>query len=148
MKIHNGKLFIFGVLGIIFFWAIVLLSNKLRQFTPKASQSPTKIMEKAQTEDGLIPFAIDLAKGETDKYFGPPVAYDPNDKTMLSMRQMMLALAKAMDNPKHPCNPLNTTNTKIIGMNIKPLSHGDNTYTMWISDGKTICGMEAVHFEQ
>jgi hypothetical protein len=88
-----------------------------------------------------------MVKAEHDPYFGTPVPYDPNDPTMNLMRQIMLGLAKAMDNPKHPCNPLVTTNSRIIGMNIKPLHNGDKRYTMWVSDGKTTCGMDLIHFE-
>jgi hypothetical protein len=87
-----------------------------------------------------------MAKAETDKYFGPPTEFNPNDQSMDHMRKICLAFAKAMDNPKHPCNPLVTTNSRIVGMNILPLSHGDRRYTMWVWDGKTTCGLELIHY--
>lgn len=107
----------------------------------------SKISSAVGAEKNLIPFAFDPSLSIHENFFGPPISYDPDDKTMGSMRQIMLGFAKAMDNPKHPCNPLNTTNARIVGMNIKPLSHGDKSYTMWISDGATTCGLEVVHFE-
>jgi len=145
MKTARNRLVFIGVVGVVFFCAI-LFSREFRRpiSNPNPLQTTTKTVPNAT---GTIPFAIDVSKGEMDKFFGPPVAFDPNDPTMLLMRQMMLGLAKAMDNPKHPCNPLITTNSQIVGMNIKPLSHGDKRYTMWVSDGKTTCGMELVHFE-
>lgn len=94
----------------------------------------------------VLPFDINMAKAETDKYFGTPAAYDPLDQSMNRMREIFLAFAEAMDNPKYPCNPLVTTNSRIVGMNIKPLSHGDKRYTMWVSDGTATCGLELIHY--
>jgi hypothetical protein len=112
---------------------------------------PTKPLPVAVKSDAkkseLFPFAVDMARAEHDPYFGPPVPYDPKDPMMAAMRRWLLGFAKAMDNPKYPCNPLITANAEIVGMNIKPLSHGDKNYTLWVSDGKNTCGMEAVHFE-
>jgi hypothetical protein len=133
-----------GIVGTAFICAIFLCYELRRPVSnPNPLQTTTKTVPNAT---GTIPFAIDVSKGETDKYFGPPIPYDPNDLTMATMRQWMLGFAKAMDNSKHPCNPLITTNAKIVGINIKPLRNGDKRYTMWVSDGKTTCGMEAIHY--
>jgi|GEM_PF-3156884 len=133
------------LLGLLFFHH----GHKLKQSASRSAVNIAPSLLATNLDAGkpqLFPFAIDMAKAEHDKYFGPPVPYDPDDPMMAAMRQWMLGFAKAMDNPKHPCNPLVTTNAKIVGMNIKPLRNEDTRYTMWVSDGKTICGMEGVHY--
>jgi len=134
-----------GIVGTAFICAI-FLCYELRRQVSNSNPAPTT-SKTTEADHGLIPFAIVFSNRMDGRFFGSPVPFDSTDKAMLLMRQMMLGLAKAMDNPKHPCNPLITTNSKIVGMNIKALSHGDKRYTMWVSDGKTTCGMELVHFE-
>ena len=146
MKLKKSILSV-SVLFIVLFATLFFYNYLWRKpisIAGKETRSPANHM--ATKNAGLLPFAVDMAKAEHDPYFGPAVLYDPNDSMMAQMRLWMLGFASAMDNPKHPCNPLVTTNTQIIGINIRPLPHGDKVYTMWFSDGKTICGMEAARF--
>jgi hypothetical protein len=150
MKTQSQKWLALFSVGILLLGLLLYYGHSFKQ-SARSSALPVKPLPLPVKPDAekseLFPFEIDMAKAEHDPYFGPPVPFDPADKTMVAMRLWMLGFAKAMDNPKHPCNPLVTTNAKIVGMNIKPLRNGDMRYIMWVSDGKTICGMEAVHFE-
>jgi hypothetical protein len=96
-------------------------------------------------ESVVMPFALEPKMAISDFYFGQPAEYNPNDGTLVSMRQMALGLMKVMDNPKHPCNPLNTANVKIVGINIGGRATGVKIYTLWLSDGVITCGLEAMH---
>jgi hypothetical protein len=96
-----------------------------------AKPEPVSVVERG-AEEGLFAFATE---------------HDPNDKTLRFMRQQAMRLAKAMDDPMHPCNPLHTSKAKITGLSIKPLSKGDKIYTIWLSDGVTTCGLDALHSE-
>lgn len=136
----------------MFFLLVWHFASFSKNLTSQPEQSPVlgkPLPPPILTQEALelFPFAIEQRQMSSDFYFGPSVPYDPNDKTVGKMRGIMIEFARAMDSQKHPCNPLNTSAAKIIGINIKPLSQGDKKYTLWFSDGKTICGMGAVHFE-
>jgi len=104
---------------------------------PKPPQAPAKqpdpiAAKERSSQEELFPFVVD---------------HDPKDRTLELMRRQAISLAKAMDDSRHPCNPLVTSRTKISGISIKPLAKGDRMYTMWLSDGVTTCGLDALHSE-
>ncbi|MEI6394962.1 MAG: hypothetical protein WCT12_28125 [Verrucomicrobiota bacterium] len=107
-------------------------SSKPPQMAAPAKPPEQIVTKERHSREQLMPFAVD---------------HDPNDKTLEYMRGQAISLAKAMDNSRHPCNPLVTAKTKITGVAIKPLTKGDKIYTMWLSDGVTTCGLDDLHSE-
>lgn len=109
---------------------LLRLSSKPQQVVVPARQPAPITKKERHPQEEIIQFAVD---------------HDPNDKTLEYMRGQAVSLARAMDNPRHLCNPLVTAKTKITGFTIKPLTKGDKMYTVWLSDGVTTCGLDALH---
>lgn len=108
------------------------MSSKPQHVVVPAKRPAATTTKEPYSQKEFMPFAVD---------------HDPKDKTLEFLRGQAVSLAKAMDNPRHPCNPLVTAKTKITGVAIKPLTKGDKMYTVWLSDGVTTCGLDALHSE-
>lgn len=134
-KPKRGRLLICGIAGVaLLAGALLYLGTRTKQLlkSVEVAQPNTRHVKTERAEADLIPFDCE---------------YDENDMTIKLMREKALSLARAMDDPKHPCNPLNTSKTKITGVKIKPLTRGNKMYVLWLSDGATTCGLEVLHSE-